>query len=77
MGGLYQSSALVVLGFLYNDCGGADMSCISHDLINGADFVCYTQGAMKTTLGVYLKPTDPLTRWFVLICLMVSTSVHT
>ena len=77
IGGLQESLILVVLGFLYNQGGGADVSCISRNLINGAGFVCYTRGAMETAMGTKFQTTDSLMVWFSTIFLIVSTSVHT
>lgn len=77
VGGLYQCLTLIVLGFLYNDCGGADASCISRNLINGAGFVCYASGAMEVALGTHFTQTAHVVYWFALIFLVVLTSVHT
>ena len=76
IGGLYQSLALVVLGFLYNDCGGADRSCIVRNLLNGAGYISFASGALSAAFGTQFTPTIALARWLAVIFAVVTTSVH-
>lgn len=76
LGGMRQHIALVILGYLYNNRGGADRSSVVRNLINGMGFICFGSGAMEIALGTSL-PTQPfLVAWFGLIGLVVSTTVH-
>ena len=76
LGGLKQCIALLVLGIWYNDFAGADSSCFSRNLINACGFVSYASGAMEVALG-QSPPTSPtMVSWFVLIAMVVFSSVH-
>ena len=77
LGGLNQSIMLIFLGYWYNDCGGADKNCILRNTINGAGFICYTSGAMEVAYRSPIRFTMPLVQWFVIIGVVVSTTVHT
>lgn len=76
IGGIYQSLAIVALGFLYNDCGGAEANCLVRNLLNGAGYISFTSGAMSAAFGSQFLPTPALVRWLAIVCLVVTTSVH-
>ena len=76
-GGFRQSIALMVLGCWYNDCGGADTSCIIRNFINACGFVCYSSGAMEVALGYVLPWQTPLFQWFFIIGAVVFSTVQT
>lgn len=78
IGGLWQCLALVVLGYWYNDKGGADDSWVIRNLINGCGFVCYTSGAFAVAMGNNVSNADPRTGpFFLIMFLIVFTTVHT
>jgi len=51
LGNLFQCLALVLLGHLYNDRRGGDVSCLARNLINACGFVCFFSGAMQVAIG--------------------------
>ena len=76
-GGVRQCMALMVLGYWYNDCGGADTSCVIRNLINACGFVCYSSGAMEVALGYPLPWQPRLAQWFFIIGAVVFSTVQT
>lgn len=50
-GNLAQCIALIILGHWYNDLGGADVSCLSRNFINGCGFICFSSGATQVAIG--------------------------
>ena len=69
LGGMKQCLALIVLGYWYNDRGGADRSCIFRNLINAFGFICYASGATEVASRTELldSPFKPI----------VVSSIHT
>jgi len=76
-GGLKQSIMLLLLGFWYNDCGGADRNCLLRNPINGAGFICYTSGAMEVAYGSAIPLSGPLLRWSAVVGATVASTVQT
>lgn len=76
LGGLHQCLVLIALGFWYNDLGGADVGCVTRNLINAGGFICYTSGALDVMLAGMCPPVD-LTNWFAMIGAIVFSTVHT
>lgn len=76
VGGLRQCIALVVLGYWYNDRGGADSSCAVRNFINSCGFVCYSSGAMEVALGRRLPWQPQLIQWFLIIGAVVFSTVQ-
>lgn len=76
LGGLKQCVALVILGYCYNDVGGADKSFVLRNLINACGFVSFASGAMEISLGRNLLWTEPLLQWFAFVALIVFTTVQ-
>ena len=78
VGGLKQCIALILLGYWYNDCGGADISYITRNFINACGFICYSSGAMEVALGSPLPLVKPrLTQWFLIIGGVIFSTVQT
>lgn len=77
VGGLRQCIALVVLGYWYNNGGGADSSCIVRNFINACGFVCYSSGAMEVALDRRLPWQPQLLQWFLIIGSVVFSTVQT
>lgn len=76
-GGLFQSSLLWVLGYIYNDCGGADRGFIIRNLLNGAGFTSFASGALEVaTGGLTVLQNGPMFKWLAVIALVVATTVH-
>lgn len=76
-GGIRQCMALMVLGYWYNDCGGADTRCVIRNLINACGFVCYSSGAMEVALGYPLPWQPRLAQWFFIIGAVITSTVQT
>ena len=65
---------LIVLGYVYNDLHGADVSCLVRNLINAAGFISFASGAMQVAIGDGAAALQLLGRWFlVTACIVVST----
>ena len=80
VGGMKQCLALMVLGYWYNDRGGADRNCIIRNLINAFGFICYASGATEVASRTELldNPFKPVAlQWFLIIGAVVFSSVHT
>ena len=75
LGGLRQNLSLMVLGFWYNDCGGA-AHCVARNFINACGFVCFASGAMEVALGTYLPLKLRLVQWFLIIGGVVFSTVQ-
>lgn len=76
LGGVKQCLALMVLGFWYNDCVGADASFVVRNFINACGFVCYTSGAMEVALGRPLPQNMILNRWFLVVGTVVFSTIQ-
>ena len=77
VGGLKQSTTLILLGFWYNDRGGSDTSCVGRNFINACGFICYSSGAMEVALGFPLPLEPQLIQWFLIIGGVVFSTVQT
>lgn len=83
LGGLRQCSALMVLGYLYNDLRLADWSWISRNAINALGFCCFASGALEVTLKAPLQvmplPTEyrRVIEWLGIIAAVVFSTVQT
>lgn len=80
LGGLKQCLALILLGWWYNDLGGADHDCLTRNFINACGFLSYASGATEVASRSALlgSPFKPIAwSWFLVIGAVVFTSVHT
>ena len=75
IGGLRQCMSMMILGYWYNDHGGA-ANCVTRNLINALGFVCYASGAMEVALGSQLPLDSSLSGWFLMIGAVVFTKVQ-
>ncbi len=77
IGGLRQCIALILLGYWYNDCGGADDSYITRNFINACGFICYSSGAMEVALESPLPLSETeLVQWFLIIGGVIFTTIQ-
>ena len=76
VGGIRQCIALIILGYWYNDRGGADWSCVVRNFINACGFICYSSGAMEVALGRRLPWQPQLLQWFLIIGAVVFSTVQ-
>ncbi|KAF1992979.1 hypothetical protein P154DRAFT_451449 [Amniculicola lignicola CBS 123094] len=77
VGGLTQCLALIVLGYWYNDLGGADRSCVIRNLINGFGYICFTSGALEVLTDRSIIAMElGICCWIVIVGLVISTTVQ-
>lgn len=74
--GFRQSTALLILGFWYNNLGGGDGNYLVRNTINAFGYVCFTSGAMEVALGSSLPMNTSLARWFAVLAGIILTTVH-
>lgn len=77
LGASRQCIALIVLGYWYNDQGGADSGFLMRNFINACGFVCYSSGAMEVALGHRLPWQPQLFQWFLIIGAVVFSTIQT
>lgn len=75
LGGLRQCVSLMVLGYWYNDRGGA-ANCFSRNFINACGFVCFASGALEVALGTTLPMKPVLFKWLLVIGGVVFSTVQ-
>lgn len=75
LGAMIPCSLLTILGFLYNNLGGADASCIVRNLLNAG---LYLSGATGATIVAYGGNTlsNVAWTWLVMIGITVFLTVH-
>lgn len=76
IGGARSSAALMLLGYWYNNHGGAG-GVLSKNFINACGFICFASGAMEVMIGRSLPLSTRLVTWFSIIGLVVFTTVQT
>ena len=77
LGGTKQCIALMFFGYWYNDLKGADISCITRNLINAFGFLSFASGAMEVALGASRQPLNAAGyHWLLVIGAVVFSTVH-
>ncbi|KAI0007304.1 UbiA prenyltransferase family [Xylariaceae sp. FL0662B] len=80
IGGLQPSLTLVVLGFWYNNMGGADNNGLVRNLINALGFTCFGVGALEIALNHEISfdavVFGDLERWLLVVAAVVLSTVH-
>ncbi|MCJ1461162.1 hypothetical protein MMC28_011544, partial [Mycoblastus sanguinarius] len=66
---------LIALGWIYNDLGGADYSCLVRNFINAAGFTCFASGATVVASGRVML-TCAAYKWFAMIVAIVFSTVQ-
>ena len=51
LGGVQEAVLMMVLGWMYNDLGGADENYNIRNAINALGFMCYSSGSLKVAVG--------------------------
>jgi 4-hydroxybenzoate polyprenyltransferase len=51
LGGMPETVAMIVLGYMYNDLGGSNENYNIRNLINALGFMCYSSGALTVAAG--------------------------
>ncbi len=77
LSGLPQCVSLMTLGYLYNDLGGADISCLIRNALNGIALPCFSSGTTMVVLASSEVPLNDATHhWFVFIDLVYFSTVQ-
>lgn len=77
VGGLTECFLLMLEGWLYNRLGGANKSWVARNLLNAAGYMTFACGAARVACissGILLSGKASI--WFVLLGLVVSTTIH-
>jgi 4-hydroxybenzoate polyprenyltransferase len=75
-GGMIETVAMIVLGYVYNDLGGADENYNIRNFINSLVFMCYSSGAAKVAIGFATHELNArATSWILIIGAMVFTAL--
>ena len=77
LGAVPQCVSIILLGYLYNDLGGADRSCIIRNALNAVALPCFGSGATMVILnGSWSSLNDTAYQWFSIISLTYFTTVQ-
>ncbi|MCJ1392967.1 hypothetical protein MMC18_005839 [Xylographa bjoerkii] len=78
LGGFKQSLTLIFLGYLYNDCGGADSNFLIRNFLNACAFVCFLSGTMEVALNstIPMRLDSTLVLWFLIIGLIIFSTIQ-
>lgn len=72
-----QSAGMIVLGFIYNDLGGADKNFIVRNVVNAMGISCLCSGATSVALaGSQGSMTATANKWFLLVAAVIATTVQ-
>lgn len=84
LGTLKQCIALILLGYWYNDLGGADGNPLTRNFINACGFVCFASGALQVAISQniqdaqYAQSTLQIYwRWFLVMAAIIFSTVQT
>ena len=69
------SLTLIVLGWWYNDCNGAE-NCVTRNLINAAGYLSFTYGAFEVAVGSQANLNQRACQWFLLIGMIIFSTVQ-
>lgn len=77
VGGAWQSIALVVLGYWYNDLRGADNGYIVRNFINACGYICFISGTLQVTTDLSVVSLTPVAyQWLLITGLVVFTTIQ-
>lgn len=72
-----QSLGMIVLGFIYNDLGGADKNFMVRNILNAMGISCLCSGATSVALtGSQGSMTAMGHKWFLLVAAVIATTVQ-
>ncbi|KAI4161810.1 MAG: hypothetical protein LQ342_004501 [Letrouitia transgressa] len=74
--GLWQCLALMVLGYIHNDLGAGDRSCVLRNILNAAGFLCFGTGAAAVTMAKSVEFTRAAYMWYAIIAAVVFTTIQ-
>lgn len=66
---------MIVLGYMYNDLGGADENYNIRNLINAFGFMCYSSGSLKVAVGSEYEISNHAMPWISIIGMMVFSTL--
>lgn len=77
LGGLRSCVAMILLGFYYNELGGADNSFVVRNLVNAAGFLSFASGATEVALNrLHSSLNHTAYPWFFVIGAIVFSTVQ-
>jgi len=78
-GNMKQCVSLMILGYWYNDLGGADNGFLMRNFINGCGYICFAWGALNTASNYNDTPrlTIQAHRWLLILGAVVMSTVPT
>ena len=79
LGGLRQCLMLILLGYWYNDLGGADYSCIIRNFINACGILSFATGAAEVASAseIFTTPFHSAAwQWFSILGAIIFSSVQ-
>jgi 4-hydroxybenzoate polyprenyltransferase len=74
VGGMRQKLLGIVLGWVYNELGAADRSCIGKNAVNALGYVTFSMGAISVATDGRFTACG--FQWFVMIGCVVFTTVQ-
>ena len=75
LGSIAPCISLMILGYIYNDLGGADYSCIIRNVINAGGYTSFASGATIVASSPAVL-SDKAVAWFFIIAMIVSMTVQ-
>lgn len=76
MGVWKETSLLFTLTWMYNDLKGGDENFIVRNLIIGAAFAVYNEGALRIACGTGYVPTKDAYIWTAMVSVVIFTTMH-
>jgi 4-hydroxybenzoate polyprenyltransferase len=76
LGGMIETVAMIVLGYMYNDLRGGDENYNIRNFINSLGFMCYSSGSAKVAVGFGKHElNERATSWILIVGAMVFTTL--
>lgn len=70
-----ETVAMIVLGYMYNDLGGADENYNIRNFINALGFMCYSSGSLKVSIGAEYELSAQAMPWISIIGMVVFSTL--
>ena len=67
LGGTRESVTLMVMTWMYNDLGGADINFVTRNLLNAFGYICYSSGSMTVGAGYGQHELNETATWWLAI----------
>lgn len=67
LGGTREAVTLMVMTWMYNDLGGADVSFVTRNMLNAFGYMCYSSGSMLVAVGYGQHQLNTTADWWLAI----------